>query len=157
MNGISTFLWFANEAEAAAQFYVSVFPNSAVTNVTRQGDPVGDGLASALMVSFELDGRQFTALNGGPLYTFSPAISFVVSCDGQAEVDEFWDRLSSGGSEGQCGWLTDRFGLSWQIVPTALATLIGGEDRTGASRAVQAMLQMRKLDIQKLADAYYSA
>ena len=156
MNGISTFLWFADEAEAAAEFYVSVFPNSTVTNVTRQGDPVGGGLAPVLMVSFELDGRPFTALNGGPVYTFSPAISFVVSCEGQAEVDEFWGRLSDGGSEGQCGWLTDRFGVSWQIVPTSLASFIGGEDRAGASRAVQAMLQMRKLDIETLSDAYYS-
>ena len=147
MNGISTFLWFADEAEAAADFYVSVFPNSSITNVSRVGDTV-------MMVAFELDGRPFVALNGGPLYTFTPAISFVVSCEGQAEVDQYWSRLTDGGAEGQCGWLTDRYGLSWQVVPTALASFIGGADPDGAGRAMQAMLKMGKLDIAELETAY---
>ena len=147
MNGISTFLWFADEAEAAADFYVSVFPNSSITNVSRVGDTV-------MMVAFELDGRSFVALNGGPLYTFTPAISFVVSCEGQAEVDQYWSRLTDGGAEGQCGWLTDRYGLSWQVVPTALASFIGGADPDGAGRAMQAMLKMGKLDIAELETAY---
>ena len=134
MNGISTFLWFSDEAEAAADFYVSVFPNSSITNVSRVGDTV-------MMVAFELDGRPFVALNGGPLYAFTPAISFVVSCEGQAEVDQYWSRLTDGGAEGQCGWLTDRYGLSWQVVPTALASFIGGADPDGAGRAMQAMLK----------------
>ncbi|CAB4874169.1 MAG: VOC family protein [Actinobacteria bacterium] len=147
MNGISTFLWFADEAEAAADFYVSVFPNSSITNVSRVGDTV-------MMVAFELDGRPFVALNGGPLYAFTPAISFVVSCEGQAEVDQYWSRLTDGGAEGQCGWLTDRYGLSWQVVPTALASFIGGADPDGAGRAMQAMLKMGKLDIAELETAY---
>jgi predicted 3-demethylubiquinone-9 3-methyltransferase (glyoxalase superfamily) len=157
MNAISTFLWFADEAKAAAEFYVSVFPNSKVTSVSRKGDPVDGVPAPAMMVTFELDGRPFTALNGGPVYSFTPAISFVVSCEGQAEVDEFWGRLSDGGSEGQCGWLTDRFGVSWQVVPTALASFLGGDDPAGAARAMQAMLQMCKLDIEGLSAAYRSA
>ena len=147
MNGISTFLWFADEAEAAADFYVSVFPNSSITNVSRVGDTV-------MMVAFELDGRPFVALNGGPLYAFTPAISFVVSCEGQAEVDQYGSRLTDGGAEGQCGWLTDRYGLSWQVVPTALASFIGGADPDGAGRAMQAMLKMGKLDIAELETAY---
>ncbi len=113
--------------------------------------------APVLLVSFELDGRPFTALNGGPVYSFTPAISFVVSCEGQAEVDEYWSRLSEGGSEGQCGWLTDRFGVSWQVVPTALASFIGGDDQAGAGRAMQAMLGMRRLVIDELSRAYYDS
>ena len=155
MNGISTFLWFDGAAEEAADHYVSIFPNSSITSVSRQGEEVEGVPAPVLMVSFELDGRPFTALNGGPMFSFTPAISFVVSCEGQAEVDEYWSRLSEGGSEGQCGWLTDRFGVSWQVVPSALGTFIGGADTAGAARAMQAMLGMRKLVIEDLAKAYH--
>ena len=155
MNGISTFLWFDGTAEAAADRYVSIFPNSSITSVSRQGEEVEGVPAPVLMVSFELDGRPFTALNGGPMFSFTPAISFVVSCEGQDEVDEYWSRLSEGGSEGQCGWLTDRFGVSWQVVPSALGTFIGGADPAGAARAMQAMLGMRKLVIEDLAKAYH--
>ena len=157
MNGISTFLWFDGAAEAVADHYVSIFPNSSITSVSRQGEEFEGVPAPVLMVSFELDGRPFTALNGGPMFAFSPAISFVVSCEGQAEVDEYWSRLSAGGSEGQCGWLTDRFGVSWQVVPTALGTFIGGADPAGAARAMQAMLGMRKLVIEDLAKAYHDS
>ncbi|CAB4741709.1 unannotated protein [freshwater metagenome] len=155
MNGISTFLWFDGAAEEAADHYVSIFPNSSIDSVSRQGAEADGVPAPVLMVSFQLDGRPFTALNGGPMFSFTPAISFVVSCEGQAEVDEYWSRLSEGGSEGQCGWLTDRFGVSWQVVPSALGTFIGGADTAGAARAMQAMLGMRKLVIEDLAKAYH--
>ncbi len=155
MNGISTFLWFDGAAEEAADHYVSIFPNSSIDSVSRQGAEADGVPAPVLMVSFQLDGRPFTALNGGPMFSFTPAISFVVSCEGQAEVDEYWSRLSEGGSEGQCGWLTDRFGVSWQVVPSALGTFIGGADPAGAARAMQAMLGMRKLVIEDLAKAYH--
>ncbi len=155
MNGISTFLWFDGAAEEAADHYVSIFPNSSIDSVSRQGAEADGVPAPVLMVSFQLDGRPFVALNGGPMFSFTPAISFVVSCEGQAEVDEYWGRLSEGGSEGQCGWLTDRFGVSWQVVPSALGTFIGGADPAGAARAMQAMLGMRKLVIEDLAKAYH--
>lgn len=155
MNGISTFLWFDGAAEEAADHYVSIFPNSSIDSVSRQGAEADGVPAPVLMVSFQLDGRPFVALNGGPMFSFTPAISFVVSCEGQAEVDEYWSRLSEGGSEGQCGWLTDRFGVSWQVVPSALGTFIGGADTAGAARAMQAMLGMRKLVIEDLAKAYH--
>lgn len=157
MNGISTFLWFDGAAEEAADHYVSIFPNSSITGVSRLGEEAEGLPAPVLMVSFELDGRPFTALNGGPMFSFTPAISFVVNCEGQPEVDEYWERLSSGGSEGQCGWLTDRFGVSWQVVPSALGSFIGGADPAGAARAMQAMLGMRKLVIADLAQAYHGA
>lgn len=157
MNGISTFLWFDGAAEEAADHYVSIFPNSSITGVSRLGEEAEGLPAPVLMVSFELDGRPFTALNGGPMYAFSPAISFVVNCEGQPEVDEYWERLSAGGSEGQCGWLIDRFGVSWQVVPSALGSFIGGADPAGAARAMQAMLGMRKLVIADLAQAYHGA
>jgi predicted 3-demethylubiquinone-9 3-methyltransferase (glyoxalase superfamily) len=157
VNGISTFLWFDGAAEEAADHYVSIFPNSSITGVSRLGEEAEGLPAPVLMVSFELDGRPFTALNGGPMYAFSPAISFVVNCEGQPEVDEYWERLSAGGSEGQCGWLTDRYGVSWQVVPSALGSFIGGADPAGAARAMQAMLGMRKLVIADLAQAYHGA
>ena len=154
MQGISTFLWFTDEALEAARYYVSVFPNSRIVGDAEfsaesagQPDPV-------VTVSFELDGTPFTALNGGPVFDFTPAISFVVNCDDQQEVDYFWERLTDGGSESQCGWLVDRFGVSWQIVPTVLGDLIAGPDPEGAARAMQAMLQMVKLDIAALVRAY---
>ena len=154
MNGISTFLWFDDRAQEAAEFYVSVFPGSRLTGDDVFDDPRPDGPGAVTLVTFELAGRPFTALNGGPMFSFSPAISFVVDCDDQAEVDYYWDRLTEGGEESMCGWLIDRFGVSWQVVPRALGSLIGGPDPDGAARATAAMLQMRKLDVGTLEAAY---
>lgn len=154
MQGISTFLWFDNQAAEAARFYVSVFPNSRITGGLDMDSAGPDRDQHATTVSFELDGRPFTALSGGPLFTHSPAISFVISCEDQAEVDYFWERLTDGGEESQCGWLVDPFGVSWQVVPTMLFDVLGGPDPAGCSRAMEAMLQMRKLDIATLQAAY---
>ena len=152
---IVPFLWFDGNAEEAARFYVSIFPNSKLDgDVSRYGD---EGLAepgSVMVVPFELDGQDFLALNGGPLYHFTEAISFVVRCEDQAEVDYYWEKLLEGGEPSQCGWLKDRFGVSWQVVPTVLGDLIGGPDPEGASRAMKAMLEMVKLDIDGLKRAY---
>ena len=152
---IVPFLWFDGNAEEAARFYVSIFPNSKIEgDVSRYGD---EGLAepgSVMVVPFELDGQDFLALNGGPQYTFTPAISFFVRCENQAEVDYYWEKLLAGGEPSQCGWLKDRFGVSWQVVPTVLGDLIGGPDPEGASRAMKAMLGMVKLDIDELKRAY---
>jgi predicted 3-demethylubiquinone-9 3-methyltransferase (glyoxalase superfamily) len=140
---ITPFLWFNNNAEDAVNFYLSVFKNSrrleAVHNNGNRPAP-----ASILTIAFELDGQKFVALNGGPMFTFTEAISFVIRCDSQAEVDEYWEKLSAGGGEGQCGWLKDRFGLSWQIVPARLPDLIK------KPKAMEAMLKMKKLDIAEL-------
>ncbi len=152
---ITPFLWFDDQAEEAANFYTSLFDDSRVTNVTRYG-PAGPGPeGSAMTVSFELAGQAFTALNGGPEFTFTPAISFYVSCESQAEVDRLWEALTSdGGEESMCGWLKDRFGLSWQIVPTALIELMQDEDAGKVQRVTQALYQMRKIDIAALQAAY---
>jgi predicted 3-demethylubiquinone-9 3-methyltransferase (glyoxalase superfamily) len=157
MNGISTFLWFDDRALEAAQYYVSVFPDSRITSgetlpnsgsgPDREGPPVS-------LVSFELAGRPFTALNGGPVFSFTPAISFVIACEDQAEVDYYWDRLVDGGEPSQCGWLVDRFGVSWQVVPTMLGNVLSGPDPDGCARATAAMLEMAKLDIATLQAAY---
>jgi predicted 3-demethylubiquinone-9 3-methyltransferase (glyoxalase superfamily) len=154
VNGISTFLWFDDRAEEAAQFYVSVFPDSRLTGDDVFDDPRPEGPGRVTLVTFELAGRPFTALNGGPMFSFSPAISFVVDCDTQDEVDYYWDRLSAGGEESMCGWLVDRFGISWQVVPRVLGELLGGPDAEGAARATAAMLEMRRLDIASLEAAY---
>ncbi len=152
MQKITPFLWFDNNAEEAAQFYTSVFKNSKILNVSRYGD-AGPGPKGAVMVvNFQLEGQQFTALNGGPLFKFSEAFSFVVNCETQKEIDEYWTKLTSGGGkESECGWLKDRFGFSWQIVPTALGKLMS--DPKKASRVMQALLQMKKLDIAMLEEA----
>ncbi len=149
MQKITPFLWFDNNAEAAAQFYTSIFKNSKILNVSRYGD-AGPGPKGAVMVvNFQLEGQQFTALNGGPLFKFSEAFSFVVNCETQKEIDEYWNKLTSGGGkESECGWLKDRFGFSWQIVPTALGRLMS--DPKKANRVMQALLQMKKLDIATL-------
>jgi len=144
---ITPFLWFDGRAEEAARFYASVFPDSAVTGVT----PGPDG--AALVVEFRLAGLQFLALNCGPHFTFNEAVSFSIDCHSQAEVDELWDALSAGGSKGQCGWLKDKYGLSWQVVPDVLPKLLGDADRARAGRAMGAMMRMTKLDIQALQDA----
>lgn len=154
MPKIHPFLWFDTQAEEAMNFYVSLFPNSKVLNVVRYG-PVGPGPEGSVMTAdFELDGFRVTALNGGPNFTFSEAASFVVDCKDQAEVDHYWDGLLEGGQPSQCGWLKDRFGFSWQIVPAALFETIGGPDPEGRKRAMAAMMQMVKLDVAKLKAAY---
>jgi len=135
-------------------FYVSVFKNSKVLSVNRYGDAGPGPKGTVLTATFELDGQVFTALNGGPMYTFSPAISFVVHCETQAEVDEYWDKLSEGGKENQCAWLDDKFGVSWQIVPNALIELLSDPDPAKAGRVMQAMMQMKKIDIKTLKQAY---
>jgi predicted 3-demethylubiquinone-9 3-methyltransferase (glyoxalase superfamily) len=153
---ITTCLWFDTEAEAAAEFYCSVIPNSRVTGVQRYGEGGPRPAGTVMVVNFELDGRPYIALNGGPEYQFTEAVSFSVSCEDQDEVDRYWSTLSEGGEEGPCGWLKDRWGLSWQVVPTALPELLGDPDPGRASRAMQAMLQMGKIDIaavRKAADA----
>jgi len=150
---ITPFLWFDHQAEEAARFYVSIFPNSKVLKVLRYG-PVGPGPAGSVMtVEFQLDGLKFVALNGGPHYKFTAAISFVINCQTQDEVDSYWEKLSAGGAEVQCGWLTDRFGLSWQIVPTVLFELLSDPDPAKAQRVMKAMLTMKKLDIRGLEQA----
>ena len=148
---ITPFLWFDNQAEAAAQFYTSIFKNSKILHVSRYGD-AGPGPKGAVMVvNFQLAGQEFTALNGGPLFKFSEAFSFVVNCENQQEVDEYWTKLTAnGGQESQCGWLKDKFGFSWQIVPTALGRLMSDKDPQKGSRVMQALLQMKKIDIATL-------
>lgn len=148
MQKIVPFLWFDGKAEEAAKFYVSIFKNSKVTSVT----PGPDGKAFA--VTFQLEGETFYALNGGPKYTFTPAISLYVNCETQTEVDELWNKLCAGGRPDQCGWLQDRYGLSWQIIPTALPRLLGDKDPKKANAAMQAMLKMQKIDITGLQQAY---
>lgn len=152
MQKITPFLWFDGQAEEAADFYVSIFRNSKVKNI-RRSSPNGP----AFSVTFQIEGQDFFALNGGPQYTFTPAISFFVNCESQAEVDELWERLSAGGGAGQCGWLKDKFGISWQIIPAALGKLMADKDPVKAKRVMEAMLGMTKIDIKGLQDAYEKA
>ena len=147
MPKITPCLWFDTQGEEAATFYTSTFDNSRILEVTRFGE-AGPGAAGTVMtVSFELDGQEFVALNGGPQFTFNEAISFQVNCGTQEEVDEFWDRLTEGGEEGPCGWLKDRYGVSWQITPTRLMGLLNDPDPDRSQRAMRAMLDMKKIDI----------
>ncbi len=147
---ITTFLWFDNNAEEAVNFYVSIFKNSKVLNSIRYGD-VGPGPKGTVMtIEFQLDGQEFTALNGGPQFKFTEAVSLVVHCQTQEEVDYFWEKLSEGGRKVECGWLKDKFGLSWQIVPDILLALLQDSDTQKSQRVMQAMLQMKKLDIERL-------
>ena len=150
MKKLTPCLWFDTEGEEAANFYTSVFPNSKIVDVSRYGEAGPRPEGTAMVVSFELDGQKFSALNGGPDFTFNEAISFQVSCETQAEVDAYWSKLSEGGEEGPCGWLKDKFGVSWQIVPTALPRLLGDPDREKSQRVMQAMLQMKKIEIDEL-------
>jgi predicted 3-demethylubiquinone-9 3-methyltransferase (glyoxalase superfamily) len=150
MGRITPFLWFDTQADEAARFYASVFPNAKVGAISHYGEAGPGTPGSVMTVEFELDGRQFTALNGGPEFTFTEAVSFQVACETQEEVDHYWSALSEGGEEGPCGWLKDRFGLSWQVVPTALPRLLKDSDREKAQRVMAAMLKMRKLDIAEL-------
>jgi predicted 3-demethylubiquinone-9 3-methyltransferase (glyoxalase superfamily) len=153
MKKIVPCLWFDTEGEAAAELYTSVFPNSKVLDVSRYGEAGPRPAGTVMTVSFELNGDEFLALNGGPQYTFSEAVSFQVMCESQEEVDDYWSKLGEGGEHGPCGWLKDRFGLSWQIVPTRLAELLGDPDRERAHRAMAAMMKMGKLDIAELEKA----
>ena len=154
MQKITPFLWFDDKAEEAMRFYVSIFKNSKVGSITRYGD-VGPGPKGTVMVvTFQLDGQEFIALNGGPQFTFSPAISLVVNCETQGEVDAFWEKLSEGGEKLQCGWLRDKYGLSWQIVPIVLGEMMQDKDEEKSQRVMKAMLQMNKIDIARLKQAY---
>lgn len=160
---ISPCLWFAEEAEEAARFYTGIFKNARITAITRYGTagfethhrPAG----SVMTVAFELDGQRFTALNGGPLFTFNEAVSFEVNCETQDEIDYYWEKLSEGGDPAaqQCGWLKDRYGVSWQVVPTGMDEMLGDETSAGAQRAMEAMLRMKKIDLAALRRAYAEA
>lgn len=150
---ITTFLWFDNNAEAAANFYVSIFKNSRILNAARYGEAGPGPKGTVMTISFELDGQEFAALNGGPQFKFSEAISLVVHCQTQEEVDYFWEKLSEGGEKVQCGWLKDKFGLSWQVVPDILLELIQDSDTAKSQRVMQAMMKMKKIDIAELKKA----
>lgn len=156
MSSITPCLWFNRDAEAAAAFYVSLFPDSRIDSVSRSpGANPSTPAGEVLLVSFTLSGRPFTGLNGGPQFPFSEAVSFQIDCEDQAEADRYWDAFIEGGGEaGQCGWLKDRFGLSWQVVPREVAALLGGPDAAGAARAMAAMLRMQRLDVAAMRDAY---
>lgn len=152
---ITPFLWFDNQAEEAVKFYTSIFKNSKVETVTRYGEAGPGPKGSVMTIEFELDGQKFVALNGGPVYKFTEAISLVVNCETQQEVDEFWGKLSTGGKEVQCGWLKDKYGLSWQIVPVAFFRMLRDKDAARSQRVMQAMFQMKKMDIAALEAAYH--
>jgi len=157
MQKITTFLWFDNQAEEAINFYVSIFKNSKVLSMSRYGE-AGPGPAGTVMsASFQLEGQEFMALNGGPDYKFTEAISLYVNCETQKEVDELWEKLTEGGEPGPCGWLKDKYGLSWQIIPTVLGEMLNDPDPQKSQSAMKAMLQMGKLDIKALQQAYEQA
>jgi predicted 3-demethylubiquinone-9 3-methyltransferase (glyoxalase superfamily) len=152
---ITPFLWFDDKAEEAMNFYVSIFKNSKVGSVTRYGDAGPGPKGTVMSARFQLDGQDFFALNGGPLFKFTEAISFFVNCETQEEVDDLWEKLTAGGGAPQrCGWLKDKFGLSWQIIPKAFGEMLGDKDPKKSQRVMQAMLQMNKIDIQRLKEAY---
>lgn len=154
MQRITPYLWFDNQAEQAAAHYTSIFPDSRLVHVQRYGEGAPLPAGTVMMAVFELGGQRFMALNGGPDHPFTDAISFYVDCTSQEEVDYYWQRLSDGGQEGPCGWLTDRFGVSWQVIPDVLPELLGDPDPEKAGRAMQAMLGMKKIDIGALRDAH---
>jgi predicted 3-demethylubiquinone-9 3-methyltransferase (glyoxalase superfamily) len=151
---ITTFLWFDSNAEEAAGFYTSIFPNSRITSIARFGDAGPGPKGSVMLVRFELEGQEFLALNGGPAFKFTEAISLLVSCETQREIDDLWAKLTAGGQEHACGWLKDKFGLSWQVVPTAFFRLVEDPDTEKSQRVMEAMLQMTKFDIARLEEAY---
>ena len=150
---IKPFLWYDSQAEEAARFYVSVFKNSKIGKVTRYGDAGPGPAGSAMTVDFELDGQLFIALNGGPQFKFTEAVSFTVPCANQEEVDHYWNALGEGGQEGPCGWLKDKYGLSWQVTPTTLSQLLNNPDKQKAKRVMAAMMKMKKIDIAQLQNA----
>jgi predicted 3-demethylubiquinone-9 3-methyltransferase (glyoxalase superfamily) len=158
MQKITPFLWFDNKAEEAAKFYVSIFKNSRIGDISRYGDAgaevSGRPKGTVMVVTFQLGGQEFLALNGGPQFKFTEAISLVVNCETQQEIDGLWEKLSEGGAKNQCGWLKDKYGLSWQIVPTVLGKLMQDKDAEKANRVMKAMLQMHKIDIKLLKQAY---
>jgi predicted 3-demethylubiquinone-9 3-methyltransferase (glyoxalase superfamily) len=151
---ITPFLWFDHQAEEAAAFYVSIFPNSRIVKVARYGEGSPGPPGSVMTVEFQLEGQSFVALNGGPHFKFTEAISFVVNCQTQDEVDTYWEKLSAGGSDFQCGWLKDKFGLSWQVVPTALSKLLSDPDPEKSQRVMKALMTMKKLDVRALKQAF---
>jgi len=153
MQKITPFLWFDGNAEEAANYYISIFKNSKMGKISRYGEAGPGPKGSAMSVTFQIEGQEFFALNGGPQFKFTPAISFFVNCETQQEVDDLWEKLSAGGRTDRCGWLQDKFGVSWQIIPTVLGQLLGDKDPQRAKRAMQAMLQMTKIDIKKLQQA----
>lgn len=157
MQKITPFLWFDDNLEEAMSFYASIFKNAKIVNVSRYGDAGPGPKGTAMSATFQLEGQEFMGLNGGPHFKFTEAVSFFVNCETQQEVDELWAKLSDGGAEGQCGWLKDRFGLSWQIVPSALGEMLRDRDPARSQRVMKAMLQMRKIDIQGLKQAYAQA
>jgi predicted 3-demethylubiquinone-9 3-methyltransferase (glyoxalase superfamily) len=157
MQKITPFLWFDGKAEEAAKFYTSIFKDSKITKVTRYGEAGPGPKGSAMSVIFEIEGQEFHALNGGPQFTFSPAISFFVNCETQQEVDALWEKLSADGKKNRCGWLTDRYGVTWQIIPTTLGRLLHDKDATKSQAVMRAMMQMDKIDIAGLEHAYAHA
>jgi predicted 3-demethylubiquinone-9 3-methyltransferase (glyoxalase superfamily) len=154
MQKITPFLWFDANAEEAVNFYVSIFKRSKIGTILRYGEGSRGPKGAVMTITFQIEGQEFMALNGGPTYKFTPAISFMVNCETQEEVDELWEKLSAGGGKVQCGWVTDKFGVSWQIVPTALGKLLADKDLVKSKRVMEAMLKMTKLDIAKLKEAY---
>ncbi len=154
MQKITPFLWFDDKAEEAVNFYTSVFKNSKIGSMSRYGEGGPGAKGTVMSATFEIEGQEFTALNGGPVFQFSPAISFFVHCETQAEVDDLWEKLSAGGDKGQCGWLKDKYGISWQIVPNILGELLNDPDAEKSKRVMQAMLKMTKIDIGQLKQAY---
>lgn len=154
MQKITPFLWYDNNAEEVVSLYISVFKNSKITDITRYGDAGPGPKGSVMTIAFQLEGQDFIALNGGRMFKFTEAISLSVDCKTQQEVDELWEKLSAGGQPGQCGWLKDKFGLSWQIVPSALVEMLQDQDAEKSNRVMQAMMQMRKIDIARLRRAY---
>jgi predicted 3-demethylubiquinone-9 3-methyltransferase (glyoxalase superfamily) len=154
MQKITPFLWFDDKAEEAMNFYVSIFKNSKIGSVARYGEAGPGPKGTVMTAAFELNGQEFVALNGGPHFKFTEAVSFVVNCETQAEVDEFWEKLSEGGEKSRCGWLKDKYGLSWQVVPTVLGELMQDKDPEKSKRVMESMLQMDKIDIKTLKQAY---
>jgi predicted 3-demethylubiquinone-9 3-methyltransferase (glyoxalase superfamily) len=154
MQKITPFLWYDGRAEEAANFYTSIFNNSKIVSLTRYGDAGPGPKGSVMSVIFQLEGQDFYALNGGPMFQFTPAISFFVNCQTQAEVDELWEKLSVGGRKDRCGWLQDKFGVSWQIIPRHLCEMLADKDPAKSQRVMQAMMQMEKIDIEGLKRAY---
>lgn len=154
MQKITPFLWFDDKAEEAMNLYTSIFKNSKIGSITRYGEAGPGPKGMVMSATFQLDGQEFMALNGGPQYKFTEAISFFVNCETQEEVDELWEKLSEGGEKGRCGWLKDKYGLSWQIVPTALGKMLQDKDAEKSKRVMRAMLQMDKIDIEGLRQAY---
>jgi len=157
MPSITPYLWFDNQAEEAANFYASVFGNPRVVDIQRYGEAGPGPKGTAMVVTFELEGQKFIALNGGPHFKFNEAVSFYTSCKNQEEVDELWEKLADGGEPGQCGWLKDKYGMSWQIIPTALSDMLSDPDPDKSNRVMKAMLEMKKIDIRALKDAYDQA